>query len=167
VPAFLSPVPVVSKLDPIEEPALVSPPPEEQLVTSREAKALDALFANDHGESEEEAVTRVVPVDQLLAESLATSHVPPTEARDILAGRAISSSGPSVSQSGGSLDGPSQDGASQREPAVVVGDEAEAPRPGTRPVASPSQRVSPAVYLIAIALVAALAIADYRFFLPF
>jgi hypothetical protein len=145
----------------------VSPPPEEQLVTSHEAKALDDLFASDHGESEEEQeVTRVVPVDQLLAESLATSHVPPTEAGDIFAGRASSPSAPSASQSGGALDSPSRDGAAERAPAVVAGDEANASRPISRPVAPPRQRVSPAVCLIAIALVAALAIANYRFFLP-
>jgi hypothetical protein len=167
-PAVVPPVPVVSAQDPVEEPAFISRPPEEQLVTSHEAKALDALFENDYGESEEEqAVTRVVPVDELLAESLATSHVPPTEARDLLLGRPSSPSAPSVSKSGEALDGPPRDGAPQGEPAVVVGDEAQAPRSSARPVASRSQRVSPVVYLVAIVLVAAVAIADYRFFLPF
>jgi len=167
VPAFLPAAPIVSELDPIEEPGRVAPPVEEQLVTSHEAKVLDDLFADDHGESgEEQAVTRVVPVDQLLAESMATSHVPPTEARDLLAGQTSSSSAASDSRSGGGLDVPTREGASQREPAVVVADEAKASRPSTRPVGSPSPRVHLAVYLIAILIVAALAVADYRFFLP-
>jgi hypothetical protein len=156
-----------AQLVPTPPPALVSPPPEEQLVTPHEAKALDDLFASDHGESEDEqVVTRVVPVEQLLAESLAASLVPEAEAPDIFAGRTSTSSAPSASQPAGALDSPSRDGAAEREPSVVAGDEAEASRPITRPVAAPSRRVSPAVCLIAIALVAALAFANYRFFLP-